>query len=159
MDNFFPTLREKNIERQKIWDSKGQIKLDFRLLEFFGECGELANLIKKDYRESLGLVGSRVEKKQFEEEIADVVITLDLYRLSMGNGPIYISGNVWSYQFSPFDVVECFNDIFSDPEYGAESFILYLQELCRHYDLKPLEECVRNKFNETSRKVGIDVLF
>lgn len=76
--NFLTILKNKNIERQKVWDSENQLTLLFKVNEFFGEAGELANEIKKLERERLGLVGSRTTQEKIENEIADVLITLDL---------------------------------------------------------------------------------
>lgn len=72
------TLREANEVRQKEWDTDNQISLEYRGNELAGEVGEACNLIKKIARERIGIRGSRATKEQLAEELADVVICVDL---------------------------------------------------------------------------------
>ena len=75
---FLQQLRVNNAERQKLWDPDNVLDLSFKALEFSGEAGELASKVKKLVRQELGVVGSRINMAEIEEEVADVLITLDL---------------------------------------------------------------------------------
>lgn len=75
---FLQQLRVNNNERQKLWDPDNKLDLSFKALEFSGEAGELASKVKKLVRQELGVVGSRINIAEIEEEVADVLITLDL---------------------------------------------------------------------------------
>jgi len=78
------TLREKNIERQKIWCPDIKPDLSFRGNEIAGEVGEACNVIKKIERERHGWRGSRATKEQLAEEIADVIICCSLISIEAG---------------------------------------------------------------------------
>jgi len=100
----FSKLRQSNVERQHEWDSDDQISLSYRGNELAGETGEACNIIKKIERERLGIKGSRATKEQLAEELADIIICVDL--------------------------------------------------IAMHVDID-LEKSVRDKFNATSKKVGL----
>jgi len=100
----FSKLRYSNVERQHEWDSDNQISLSYRGNELAGETGEACNIIKKLERERLGIKGSRANKEQLAEELADIIICTDLIAMHEGID---------------------------------------------------LEKAVRNKFNATSKKVGL----
>lgn len=74
----FKTLQEASRIRQKEWDSGQQTTLLYRAVELGGECGELLNVIKKLERANLGMVGSRATKQDLVDEMADVMICLQL---------------------------------------------------------------------------------
>lgn len=77
--DFLEELRELNKERQKEWDPENKVTISFRGLEFAGEAGELASKVKKLARKvEFDLVGSNFDMKDIEEEVGDVLITLDL---------------------------------------------------------------------------------
>lgn len=78
------TLREANIIRQKEWDTDNRISLSYRGNELAGEVGEACNLIKKLERERLGIRGSRTSVEELAEELADVVICVDLIAMEEG---------------------------------------------------------------------------
>lgn len=80
----FPTLRSANIARQAEWDQDARITLSYRLNELAGETGEACNVGKKIERERLGIRGSRATTQQLAEELADVVICVDLVALGEG---------------------------------------------------------------------------
>jgi NTP pyrophosphatase (non-canonical NTP hydrolase) len=101
----FSKLRHSNIERQNEWDSDNQISLSYRGNELAGETGEACNIIKKIERERLGIKGSRATKEQLAEELADIIICVDL--------------------------------------------------IAMHENID-LEQSVRDKFNATSKKVGLN---
>lgn len=80
----FVVLREANSERQKEWDAGGHISLSYRGNELAGEVGEACNIIKKLERERLGIRGSRSSVADLAEELADVLICVDLVAMSLG---------------------------------------------------------------------------
>jgi NTP pyrophosphatase (non-canonical NTP hydrolase) len=77
-------LRFANYTRQQEWDPDNQITLSYRGNELAGEVGEACNVIKKLERERLGIRGSRATKEQLAEELADVVICVDLLAAALG---------------------------------------------------------------------------
>lgn len=74
----FAALREANVARQKEWDPDNKISLAYRGNELAGEVGEACNVLKKLEREQLGIVGSRATDEQLADELADVVVCVDL---------------------------------------------------------------------------------
>src|ERR1700677_2060882 len=76
-------LRQANLERQKEWDPANDITIEYRGNELAGEVGEACNIIKKIARERLGLRGSKAGKYELAEELADVVICVDLIAMMM----------------------------------------------------------------------------
>lgn len=80
----FSGLRNANIARQKEWDGGGELSLSFKGNELAGETGELCNVIKKLERERLGLPGSRDTVEHAAEEMADVIICVDLIANHLG---------------------------------------------------------------------------
>lgn len=71
-------LRIANYDRQQLWDTKNELTLAFRGNELAGEVGEACNIIKKLERERLGIKGSRSTEKELADELADVIICIDL---------------------------------------------------------------------------------
>ncbi|ARQ01906.1 MazG-like family protein [Pseudorhodoplanes sinuspersici] len=82
----FTTLRAANRARQHEWDKNGGISIEYRCNELAGEMGEACNVIKKLERERLGIRGSRATVGQLAEELADVVICVDL--IAMGRSAV-----------------------------------------------------------------------
>lgn len=80
----FHVLRMANVERDKEWNPNNVLSLSFRGNELGGETGEAQNIIKKLERELLGLRGSRATKEQLAEELADIVICVDLIAMHVG---------------------------------------------------------------------------
>lgn len=80
----YPTLRAANQARQAEWDKDERISLSYRGNELAGETGEACNIIKKLDRERLGIRGSRATVEQLAEELADILICVDL--IAMGEG-------------------------------------------------------------------------
>lgn len=78
-------LRQANIKRQEEWPGSDQIDLSFRGLELAGETGELCNLLKKLVRLENDIIGTKETEQELiaaiEDEIADVIIVLDLLAL------------------------------------------------------------------------------
>ena len=71
-------LREANILRQNEWQKGESVDLSFRGNELAGETGEACNVIKKLERERLGYVGSRATVEDLADELADIIICVDL---------------------------------------------------------------------------------
>jgi NTP pyrophosphatase (non-canonical NTP hydrolase) len=82
--NEHSTLRGANEARQTEWDEGNQISLSFRGNELAGEVGEACNVIKKLDRERMGIKGSRDTVAHLAEELADVVICVDLIAAAAG---------------------------------------------------------------------------
>jgi NTP pyrophosphatase (non-canonical NTP hydrolase) len=77
-------LRAANIARNVEWVGVGpSLSLSFRGNELAGEVGETCNVIKKIDRERMGLVGSRATVDQLREELADILICVDLIAMDM----------------------------------------------------------------------------
>lgn len=76
------TLRAANATRMLEWDTGNQITPSYQGNELAGEVGEACNIIKKLERERLGIKGSRANLADLAEELADVVICVDL--IAMG---------------------------------------------------------------------------
>lgn len=77
-------LRKANIARDKEWNPNKLLSLSFRGNELGGEVGEAQNILKKLERERLGLVGSRSTPEKLAEELADVMICVDLIAMEFG---------------------------------------------------------------------------
>lgn len=80
----FTTLREANAHRQSLWDTDNKISLSYRGNELAGETGEACNVMKKLERERLGIRGSRDTKEHLAEELADIIICVDLIAMAEG---------------------------------------------------------------------------
>ncbi len=77
-------LRQANERREKEWDPDSLITIEYRGNELAGEVGEACNVIKKLARERLGIRGTRATKAALAEELADVIICVDLIAMHMG---------------------------------------------------------------------------
>lgn len=77
-------LRAANIARQAEWCPDQIPDLSFRGNELAGETGEACNVIKKLERERQGWAGSRSSLAQLAEELADVIICVDLVAQQTG---------------------------------------------------------------------------
>lgn len=77
-------LRRANALRHFEWARGREVPLTFRSTELAGETGEACNVIKKLERERLGWVGSRDTLEHLAEELADVVICVDLIAMDLG---------------------------------------------------------------------------
>lgn len=80
----FSRLRAANRARQAEWDPSDDITLSYRGNELAGEVGEACNVIKKLERERLGIRGSRDTVEHLAEELADVIICVDLIAMAEG---------------------------------------------------------------------------
>lgn len=77
-------LRKAQLERQKLWDPGIKLDLSYFGNAAAGEMGEACNVIKKLERERLGLPGSKANIDQLADELADVIIYLDLIAMKIG---------------------------------------------------------------------------
>lgn len=78
-------LREANVARDKEWNTSGYpLSLSFRGNELAGEVGEACNILKKLDREIMGIKGSRASLNDLAEELADVIICVDLAAMAAG---------------------------------------------------------------------------
>ena len=80
----FADLRLANDTRQTEWAGDVEVDLSFRGNELGGEVGEALNVIKKLERERLGIRGSRDTLEHLAQELADVVICVDLIAAKVG---------------------------------------------------------------------------
>lgn len=80
-------LRAANRARDVEWSGEKKISPSFRGNELAGEVGEACNVIKKLERERLGLRGSRDTVEHLAQELADIMICVDLiamdYRIDL----------------------------------------------------------------------------
>lgn len=77
-------LRLANAARAVEWSGNTALDLSFRGNELAGETGEACNVIKKLERERMGYAGSRATLEQLAEELADVIICVDLVAMQVG---------------------------------------------------------------------------
>lgn len=178
MTNFAEKLRLANRARAAIWHPDTPITLQWRVNELMGEIGEVCNVLKKFHREELKLVGSRDTIPHLAEELADVVICIDLLGLTVHSTPqgayvrtpgLPLMGDPSSMgcclmaaatPFSQLAMMAADQRDNMDGKYllwkamqitlGVVSFI------ADHYGID-LPSAVTEKFNATSEKVGIDV--
>ena len=80
----YAKLRDANVARQAEWDEGNTISLTYWATAMAGEVGEACNVVKKLERERLGLRGSRATLADLADELADVVIYVDLLAMSQG---------------------------------------------------------------------------
>lgn len=71
-------LREANRDRQEEWDPERRTDPLYFATELAGEVGEACNIIKKLERERMGIAGSRASAAELADELADVIIVVDL---------------------------------------------------------------------------------
>lgn len=79
----FETLRAANQERHVEWAAGAEIPLSFRGLELAGEAGEACNELKKLERHRLGMAGGKDDLQGLREELADVLICVDLIAMDL----------------------------------------------------------------------------
>ena len=84
-DDFLNILRSKNIERQSKWNGSEKVDNLFRAVELGEEAGEVLGAVKKYFRGSNNIKGNQKSLEEIlenlEDEIGDVLITLDLLAL------------------------------------------------------------------------------
>lgn len=77
-DNRELTLRSAHVVRQIERQDGIEISLSYRGNELAGEVGEACNILKKIERERIGMRGSRATPADLADELADIVICVDL---------------------------------------------------------------------------------
>lgn len=80
----FEQLRDANRRRHIEWTNNGNVSLSFRGLELGGEAGEVLNEIKKLERGRMGMAGGKSDLNGVTEELADVLICVDLIAMDLG---------------------------------------------------------------------------
>ena len=80
----FEQLRDANRRRHIEWTKNGKVSLSFRGLELGGEAGEVLNEIKKIERGRMGIAGGKSDLDGVTEELADVLICVDLIAMDLG---------------------------------------------------------------------------
>lgn len=162
----FTSLRTANETRQREWDGNGHaMNDDWRMNELMGETGEVCNVLKKIHRERCGVEGSRADREMLADEIADVVICLDLFLLTKGLGPTapqmnLVNGDVLTAHgrtlFSAvarLDTLSRFDDQ-SEIWHAARAVHSHCLTLAAIEGID-LNMAVAKKFNETTRKMGL----
>jgi NTP pyrophosphatase (non-canonical NTP hydrolase) len=76
-------LRDANTRRHIEWKSDIPIPLSFRGNELGGETGEVCNALKKIERFRMGMVGGSGDLTNLKEELADVIICVDLIAMDL----------------------------------------------------------------------------
>lgn len=84
MSEDFYRLRWANAMRHEEWAKGVEISMLYRANELAGEVGEACNVVKKIERERLGMPGSRETIERLAEELADVIICVDLLAMDCG---------------------------------------------------------------------------
>jgi len=84
MADEFLTLRAANELRMQEWPGAEKVTPAFQGNELAGEVGEACNVIKKLERSRLGIAGSKDTIEHLAEELADVVICVDLIASTYG---------------------------------------------------------------------------
>lgn len=75
-------LRKANRARQNVWPGAEEIDAPFRVIEFSGEAGEVADAAKKLIRYDRSIAGNGTKTRgelleDLKDEIGDALITLD----------------------------------------------------------------------------------
>lgn len=161
-------LRRANVKRQAEWCQDVQLTLAYRGNELAGEVGEACNILKKLMREALGMVGSRATTEQLAEELADIVICVDMVALSVPLGPIVpMSGIPTAKGGTAGDgnrLAIAVGQVCSaidagDHQEWLPEALAYLvgatHVIAKQFGIN-LDTAVRDKFNATSEKVGLE---
>lgn len=166
-------LRDANVARQLEWDTGNQVDFSWRCNELAGEAGEVCNVLKKIHRERLGIAGSRAIKDDLADELADVMICVDLIGMheslqTFGSGPALVGGN-YRHEFA--SLTDAGNALAA--RVGKVSSLLFEAPGDRNIlhrtlalvvkttiAISVMEEidlrmAVAKKFNETTHKVGL----
>lgn len=166
MTTSYTTLRTANEARQREWDGNGHaMNDDWRMNELMGEAGEVCNVLKKLHRERAGVPGSRADKEMLADEIADIVICLDLFLMTKNIGPsapvmMFVNGDTLTANGRKlFDSVARLNTLAQFDDQG-EIWKAATDVHSRCLTLAASEGidltlAVAKKFNETTRKMGL----
>ena len=162
----YTSLRTANEARQREWDGNGHaMNDDWRMNELMGETGEVCNVLKKLHRERAGVPGSRADKEMLADEIADVVICLDLFLMTKKIGPaaptmMFVNGDTLTANgrklFSAvarLDTLAQFDDLGEIWKAATDAHSRCLTLAAT--EGIDLTVAVAKKFNETTRKMGL----
>lgn len=173
MVTIYPTLREANVARQNLWDPNDQIDFYWRVNELAGEAGEVCNLLKKWDREKLGLPGSRTSINAITEELADIIICIDLigYELDYDELGEDIYAETFPTEFLNRHGLRLMasvgrmcalaeDDYHSEPEFRSqmENVLITVCHIANAIKAPNLRTATARKFNKTSEAVGLPVL-
>jgi NTP pyrophosphatase (non-canonical NTP hydrolase) len=165
----FNTLRAANAARQKEWDKAGGIDAAYRANELAGETGEACNVIKKLERERLGIRGSRDNVEHLGDELADVMICVDLIaighkaKLPLDSGfPVGFTTAAHGGAQLAKHVGQLCDIIITDGDvaYPLDIQFAFLRVVRTAYGIAhmygiDLDAAIAAKFNATSAKVGL----
>lgn len=168
----FNSLRAANNARQQEWDPNGT--MFWRVNELGGEIGETQNLLKKIHRERNGIPGSRATREQLAEELADIVICVDLLLLSAKLNPVPVNRLVkgmkigetpdeWGCNLMFYGGVIAALVVVREADVVDTSTALTARcaaliscvETIATWEGIDLEACVIEKFNATSEKMNL----
>ncbi len=168
----YDSLREANMARQREWDAGGEANnADWRMNELAGEVGEVCNVLKKINRERVGVAGSRATVADLAEELADVVICIDLYMMTTGGREVSSDADVGflaRYTLPHLGVhlaaslgrasirLALTPTVVGEDQHHS---MTALMEVCRGIAQREgidLGKAVAQKFNATSNKMGLE---
>lgn len=170
-------LRSANAVRHVEWSNGTGDGALFYAIEFFGEAGEALNVVKKLERERMGMVGSRATVNDLAEELADVVICIDLLLMAYQR-PALVGTRLLPTQdamraaialgrqagFAMEWVLEIGDYEVTHPEWAYEELeaallgaLGFAQVLADAYRID-LRHAVVAKFNKTSAKYGLQTM-
>lgn len=162
----FSNLRDANVARQAEWAGEVKLSLAYKGNELAGEVGEACNVIKKLDRELLGIAGSRDTREHLAEELADVIICVDLIAIEAECEPIEARrmSNIRLISLSAGgnrlgagvgSVCQAIDDGDLEWLWDALRDLVTTAEMIARAAEIDLDVAVRAKFNATSEKVGL----
>lgn len=180
-NEFLLELRAANVARQVEWSGASQVGVNFRAVEMAGEIGEALNAIKKWYRATSAIAGNTADQVEeivanLKEELADVVITVDLLGMTTNATitPVPMqttaaeTGNILDRGLGIFlyaaDLAEYASNERNAASYDfaamfsmkASRVFHSVGQVAQVIGLEDIEQAVRDKFNKTSIKVGLE---
>lgn len=162
-------LHKANIARGIEWEgSNDKCDLSFWGVELAGEVGEACNIIKKIERERLSLRGSRATMQDLADELADVIICVDLIacsrktQLNPGKLPYMVVKSSLSVLGNKLAASSgMVNHIIADEKRNFTQLSSMLCIVIHHAEAIAqickidLDAAVMAKFNATSEKYGL----
>jgi hypothetical protein len=167
-DSYYHALRSANAVRNVYWTKGAGVDFTWRATELAGEVGELCGAVFSDVAH-VGLIA---------DELADVVICVDLTAMSAGlpsfearrsSTPFYRQERVALLGIETGLACNVLKKLerekrgwvgsrakLPDLDFRLGRIIVHCADIAAHYDID-LDAAVRNKFNETSTKVGLPV--
>ena len=168
----YHSLREANAVRQREWDAGGEANnSDWRMNELAGEVGEVCNVLKKINRERVGVAGSRATVVDLAEELADVVICIDLYMMTTGGEEVISTDSpdhLIGYSLPHLGVhlqaalgraatrLVLTPTVHGNDQYESLRNLLLVCRAIAKREGIDLDRAVAQKFNATSNKMGLE---